>query len=278
MPTIIITSDLHLGITEAPDLQRLRVQLDAAQPDLTVLAGDLGEPLHYFQECLQIFAHLPGATAVLAGNHDVWSSKDHTSRDLWERHLPASTQSAGMIWLEATTWRLGSLAVVGSLAWYDYSGADPVVTPRSDEDFQLIKRLLNNDARYINWSWSDREFADRLGESLKTRLHLLEADPEITDVVVVTHVPLVEAQLVRRPADTDWGLSNAFFGNLTTGERVWSFAKLRAIISGHTHMGRQATMERPGLAPVLTAVVPSDYGKPAALVLDTATWSLSMVR
>ncbi len=45
MSRIIVTSDLHLGISTVQEIQALAEQIASAQPDLTVLAGDLGEGL-----------------------------------------------------------------------------------------------------------------------------------------------------------------------------------------------------------------------------------------
>src|SRR5215472_6081536 len=114
MPTIVVTSDLHLGITSESVLRSLAEQIAAEQPSLTVLAGDLGEPLNKFAACLRLFATLPGRVAVLAGNHDVWARGGYTSRKLWEQHLPEATHAAGMLWLEEENWQQDGLAVAGS--------------------------------------------------------------------------------------------------------------------------------------------------------------------
>ncbi len=276
MAKIIVTSDLHLGITENDLLNQLGTTIAAQRPDLTVLAGDLGEPLENFTECLRIFAGLPGTVAVLPGNHDVWARDGAQSQELLEQTLPSETQSAGMLWLEDAVWRADDLAVAGSMAWYDYSAADPSL-PANMRDFALMKRMLNNDSRYVNWPWTDPEVANRLGAALEQRLSALEADPTIHTVVVVTHVPLVEVQMRRRPDDVTWGISNAYFGNLTLGERVLRFSKVRAVISGHTHIGMAGQVDRAGMAPVAVAVVPSDYGVPRALVYDSATNSIALL-
>src|SRR5579859_5634498 len=110
-PTIVITSDLHLGITKETHIRQLAEQIEIEQPDLTVLAGDIGEGLHNFSACLSIFSRLPGAVAVLAGNHDVWA-RGHHSQDIWERHLPEAVRDAGMLWLEDSIWRQDGVAVV----------------------------------------------------------------------------------------------------------------------------------------------------------------------
>lgn len=144
MPKIAITSDLHLGITAPQQIAALVTEIAAEQPDLTILAGDLGEPIERFRACLALFADLPGAKAVLAGNHDVWAHGQQ-SQDLWERLLPEATRAAGMLWLEDATWRQDGCAVVGSLAWYDYSAVDPGLPPFTPAYYAIHKRDSNND-------------------------------------------------------------------------------------------------------------------------------------
>src|SRR2546429_3962563 len=133
MTKIVITSDLHLGITSAAVLGTLVSTIAAEEPALTVLAGDIGEGLPNVVECLRLFAQLPGEVAVLAGNHDVWARANYSSQDLWERRLPEAVQAAGMIWLEGTVLQHDGVAVAGSLAWDDSSAAGPTVPPYPPE-------------------------------------------------------------------------------------------------------------------------------------------------
>ena len=176
MTKLIVTSDLHLGVTSEKVLHELAEEIAAQEPELTVLAGDLGEPLHHFIKCLKIFSALPGEVAVLAGNHDVWASDSHSSQALWEHFLPDAVRAMRMIWLEETIWQCEGLAVVGSLAWYDYSAVDPMIAPLSTEFYANNKGKYNQDARHINWDWSDPTLAARLGDSLYERLQIVEQD------------------------------------------------------------------------------------------------------
>jgi 3',5'-cyclic AMP phosphodiesterase CpdA len=270
MVRLVVTSDLHLGITLPETLEAMAQRMAAEQPDLTVLAGDLGEPLDYFQECLSLFAELPGDVAVLAGNHDVWAADSHHSQELWENLLPTAVAEAGLLWLENTTWQRDGVAIVGSLAWYDYSAGPPHV-PFEPEHYAQVKERYNNDAVYIDWPWTDPEFAGRLGDDLYARLMGAETDADVSAIVLVTHVPLFEEQLTRRPHDIAWEISTAYFGNLALGRRVLDATKLRAVVSGHTHLGREASLprpDRPDAPPIRLAVVPSEYEAPAYIALD----------
>lgn len=276
MSRIVITSDLHLGITKASTIRTLVSAIEALEPALTVLAGDIGEGLPNFVECLKLFDPLPGDIAVLAGNHDVWARGSTSSQDIWERRLPEAVQTAGMLWLEDTVWQCRDLAVVGSLAWYDYSAADPTFLSHPATFFSERKRFYNLDAKYVCWPWSDQEFATRLGDKLCERLKGLEADPRVGRVLVVSHVPLFEEQMCRKPQDLHWGLSNAYFGNLTLGERVLEMSKVQAVVSGHTHIGREGQVKRPGFPKeraLAVSVLGSDYHAPMYSVIDSVTLS-----
>lgn len=275
MPKIAITSDLHLGITDAARVRALATRMAEDAPDLTVLAGDLGEPLARFQQCLSLFAEMPGQVAVLAGNHDLWNH-GFPSQALWEQHLPQATQAAGMLWLEGHTWRRDDIAVVGSIAWYDYSAVDPTLPPYPPEHFALAKRQFNNDGQYLDWPWTDVDFAQRCEKALCAQLQQAEADPSVRTVLVVTHVPIFEAQISRQPDQARWGFSNAYFGNLTIGRRVAVFTKVRAVISGHTHIGRAGVaphlLQPTTLPPIAVRVLASDYHQPAYVLVDTDDW------
>jgi hypothetical protein len=136
-----------------------------------------------------------------------------------------------------------------------------------------VKRQFNPDAKYIDWPWSDGEFAAHVGDGLCARLEALEAEPAVRAVLVVTHVPLVAEQLFYKPNDQRWGVGNAFFGNLTLGRRVLAFGKVRSIISGHTHIGRSAVtarMQLPDLPPIPVTTLASDYDAPVYVIVDDA--------
>jgi 3',5'-cyclic AMP phosphodiesterase CpdA len=275
---IVVTSDLHLGITEPEIIQALAADIAVERPDLTVLAGDLGEGLTNIMRCLALFRDVPGEVAVLAGNHDVWAREGHSSQELWERALPAAVRDAGMLWLEDAVWRRDGVAVVGSLAWYDYSAVDPHFAGVSPEEFAANKGRFNLDARFVNWAWRDGAFATRLGDDLYARLEAAEQDSTVRAILVVTHVPIFEEQMCRKPNDPRWSYSNAYFGNLTLGQRVLATRKLAAVVSGHTHVGREGRVRRADTpdapeagdrATVSVAVLASDYGSPDYLVVQT---------
>lgn len=266
MTRIVITSDLHLGITMRYEIDEMIAAIAMEQPDLTIIAGDIGEGMTHIRTCLRLFREVPGQMAALAGNHDLWALDGGHSAEVWERELPEAVRAAGMLWLEEDVWRADGLAVAGSIAWYDYSGADPAIPPQTEDYWVETKRQMHPDAKYLDWPWSDIEFAVRCGAGLAARVAALDADPSVNDLLLVTHVPLFREQLVNRPEIPRWGYGNAYFGNLTLGQRVRHSPKLRAVVSGHTHIGVKATLAGEPAAPVW--VNPSDFHKPRYVVYE----------
>lgn len=265
---LAITSDLHLPITKAEAVSALGREIQAFGPQALIVAGDVGESLNDLQHGLQILREQVQCPIwVLAGNHDVWARPPYDSRQLWQDQIPAAVRAAGCHWLEGASFVLDGVAVAGTIAWYDYSAADPNVQASALE-FAQQKFHYNADALRIDWEWSDPEFAERVGSPFLAQLDRLESDPAVQRVVVVTHVPIVEEQMHREPSDRRWAFSNAYFGNLTLGRKVLAYRKVSHIVSGHTHRGKVGTVQRTDGSPILAYVVTSDYEKPNCVALS----------
>lgn len=267
---LAIASDTHLETTGREPIARLIAGIAKAQPDALVLAGDLGNPALLFEECLSLFARLDMPVAVLAGNHDLWvhSPREH-SRELFEEQLPAITRAAGFHWLDGDEpLVLGNVGIAGSIGWYDYSAREASYN-QSDEEIVRIKPTFAWDARHVDWAWSDPEFAAACRARLARQLDALSARPSVDRIVVVTHVPIFESQIARRPDDRDWSLGQPFFGHLTMGALVERYPRVTHVVSGHTHVGMHGEHEREGAPPIATGVVASDYRLPKYLLVET---------
>ena len=258
---LAFTSDLHLGITSSSAIANLARAIGQFDPEALFLVGDIAESLAELSDCLRLIRKSVAAKVfVIPGNHDLWA-RDGSSRAKWESRLAEVVARAGCEWFEARSWSAHGIAVVGTIAWYDYSARAPEArAPLAD--FATQKRYYIRDADELDWDWSDPEFADMVAKPFLETLDRLEADPTVRQIVVATHVPLVECQMSRDPANADWGFTNAYFGNLTLGAKVLARRKVSHIISGHTHVERRGRVARPQGRPVEACVIPSHYNAP----------------
>lgn len=262
-----------MEVTGREPVRRMIAAMDRDSPDAVVLAGDIGNPSFIFAECLAEFHRLGVPVLVLAGNHDVWISQNESSAPLFTKILPRVTRGEGYFWLDGDEPFLledrdgQKVGIAGSMAWYDYSARDPE-RGLTDEQILAMKPRFAMDARCVDWPQSDQEFAAACRERLRKQLDVLEADPDVKAILVVTHVPIFDNQMDRRPEDDFWTLGNPFFGHFTMGEDVARYSKVRWVVSGHTHVAMNGVVEREGMTPIATAVVGSDYHKPRYLIVD----------
>jgi len=268
MPSVklAVTSDLHLPITSSTAIADLAREVEAFAPEALVVAGDVGESLENIARCLALLKRFVACPVwVLPGNHDLWA-RGASSRRLWEELMPRTVEQADCHWLEGKAFVRHGVAVAGTIAWYDYSAADPHVKAPA-RIFAENKRYYNMDGTYIDWDWSDLQFAELAAEPFLATLDRLDADPAVRQTVVVTHVPLLECQMCRDSGNADWAFSNAYFGNLTLGAKVLQRKKVTHVISGHTHVGREAHVQLEDGRLVEARVLASEYGNPAWLGL-----------
>lgn len=271
MIRIAVTSDLHfdrLGVLTDPEqVQRVTGEIADARPNAVVIAGDVGHPLDNFCACLDAFVGLGPHVGVVAGNHDVWRDPTYDSRSLWEEVLPRETRRRGLHWLEHDSIIIDRVAILGSMAWYDYSALRRTLA-KDENFFAAVKSQVSNDAHWIDWAWSDLEMAGRLCDHLVKRLERCENDPSVDHVVIVTHVPVFEQQMSYGPVDSPNYVANAFFANFRTGEAILRFSKVRAVASGHLHLSIRSIVARPPMPEVYACVVGSDYGSPTWVMIE----------
>ena len=263
---IIVTSDTHYHPQWTAALENAVADIAALQPDCLIHAGDVGEGLVGFENMLRLLRAIDCPRLVLPGNHDLWANAGIPSERLWSEKLPQLTRDYSAIWLEGEHWSHHGVGVCGTIGWYDYSGRHPDLNV-SDEEYFARKRRYNADGDRITWQWNDIEFAALVGEAFSTRLAALDADPLIREVLVVTHVPAFVEAITRHPNDMSWNFSNAYFHNLTLGQRIVNSPKVKRVVSAHTHVGVTAQVSGAG-GPIEMQVLPSDYGAPAYAILD----------
>lgn len=271
MNKIIITSDLHCtlsGQLTPPDvILEMKDKIVSLKPDVVILGGDIGHPLFNFEKCLDLFHGIAPKVGVICGNHDIWRNNEFGSEELWNNILPKGVSERGFIWLETDSIQSGKVGIVGSMVWYDYSSLDSSIELYADE-LSLIKGQYVNDGNYIDWHFDDQDFANKLGKGFIKRIKTFQDDDSIADIVVVTHMPLLECQIHRKPQSKRWSISNAYFGNLTLGSSVIKFSKVRWIISGHTHIKKRLTVSRNGMKPLEACMINSKYGSPGFITIE----------
>jgi 3',5'-cyclic AMP phosphodiesterase CpdA len=265
---VAVAADLHVGVTPEEAAHKLVDSIRQEDASMVILAGDLGEPLHRFEKALSLFRDVGTHVAVLAGNHDVWHrTGPHSSRGLWEHLLAEAVARHGFIWLEDEIVVRDDVAIVGTLAWYDYSSRAPGYEDKSNKAFFRTKGAYNNDGNFIDWPWTDIEFADAVGNPFLQRLATACSRPGVAHVIVVTHVPVFREQKVTVQKWNTGG--DAYYGNWTLGRRIESFEKVRMVVSGHTHLGVVAKHLTPDGRAIPAVTIGSEYGKPAYYVIDT---------
>ncbi len=262
---ILITADLHYRPAQRGLFLDFAQRVSAQRPDCFIIAGDVGHPLRLFRRALQLFAGLTCPRLLIAGNHDLYRG-EFGSHDLWQTQLPHVTRSEGFLWLEEGNWRQQAVAVCGTLGWYDYSARAPHLPYTSDE-YRALKRLVNHDADFIDWPWSDIAMARFLQRGFERRLAALEADPAVERIVVVTHWPIFAESAPPRPQSAFWSLLSAYLGNFTLGATVRRARKVRHVVSGHIHRpGRWQIAGAHG--PITFDIVGSRSNEPAWVILD----------
>ena len=259
MPTAIITSDLHLGFDPVDCIQFQKDKMLQLDPAVIIIAGDIGESAKNFRKCLSLFSDVECPVGVVIGNHDLYAyDKKYPSEDLWTRVLPGIVKKLGLVWMEEENIIINGTAFVGTVGWYDYS-AKTVNMP--DRFYDEEKGAIISDGEYINWLRTDKEFAADILAGLVKRLEKAQKDPAIKRIVVVTHVPLFPEQMVHLAGDNQY--ADAYFGNFTMGREILRFSKVTDVISGHTHRPVDDMVGK-----IRIQIVPSDYFKPAFIVLE----------
>jgi 3',5'-cyclic AMP phosphodiesterase CpdA len=280
---IAVTADLHFG-PRHPDgaaaTHALADDLYRDPPDVFVIAGDVGAG-DEFGRCLDLFADLPCAKALVPGNHDIWVRSDDprgNSLDVYRRHLPAEAAARGFHYLDGGPLVLPELrlAVCGSINWYDYSwGVDRLREFTPDwADRLRTKRFTrgrHNDANFVQWSLDDAGFTQQAVEALDD--HLAEALRQVPAALLVTHHPPFRRLNYPKPdpPDLDALMWEAFSGNADLEDVLAKYAgRVPLAFCGHTHFAREASF-----GPTRGYNVGGDYGFKRLLRVD---WPAGAVR
>ncbi|GAB4469897.1 MAG: hypothetical protein Kow00124_05520 [Anaerolineae bacterium] len=230
---VLLTAGLSCTPERRPLLEELAARARAQSPDALVVAGNLGGPPEQFEAALALFNDLTCPRAVLAGNRDVWHHTGHAdSQTLWETMLPRAAARHGWTWLESRNLVVDRVGICGTIGWYDYSARDHGLGYTADQ-YESLKGLVSDDAHYINWGWSDREFAALVGARFSGRLDALENSREIDYILVVTHFPVFQQLVPLVATDVRSRFAAAYAFNLSLARVITPKSKVRYVISGH---------------------------------------------
>jgi len=262
--TIAVTSDLLLGASTGASIDTLIDALAGSGADAVVLAGNIGENdaqlIRFFKQAKLAMAC---PIAFIPGNHSLFFREDITSEALLTGHLARLCKDYGIHYLPGNPFQIGALALAGSLAWYDYSAADPTAHLSLEDHVQFRQEHNIPEALRIDWGWSDREVADSVSTLLAQDIQRLESDPNVTNILVVTHFPVFDWQIPRDPGNRLAGLRNAYQGNLTVGRYLLGREKVRGVVSGHVPSSGCRILHRDPLPPMPTWLVGSTPDSPA---------------
>jgi len=273
---LAFTADLHWGSNPRGDeaTRLLLAFVRANPPDVLVLAGDVGAGNH-FASCLALFVDLPCRKALVPGNHDIWVTSDDPRGDsltVYRSHLPALCAAAGFHYLDRGPLVLpqASLALVGSINWYDYSWSLEALQRQFPDWEERLRRKRftrgrHNDANFVRWPFDDVRFTAEVTAILRD--HLQQARVQAGQVIVVTHHPPFYGLSFPRsepPTSLDGLLWDAFSGNRIVEALLAKHATaIRFAFCGHTHRARENN-----LADIRGYNIGGDYHFKRLLCLD----------
>lgn len=261
--TVAVTSDLLTGAASPASILSLIDALAGSGADAVVMAGNIGEN---DGQIGQFFKRLRQAVACpigfVPGNQDLFYRNETSSEALLGTHLPALCEANGIQFLPGNPIAVGSLGIVGSMAWYDYSAADPTAHLTLEDHVQFKQDRNVPEALRIDWGWSDPEVAENSARRLEADLSTIKGNPTISRVLAVTHFPVFDWQIPRDPGNRLAALRNAYEGNLNIGRSLMRHPCLSGVVSAHVPHGGCRVLHRDPLPPIPTWLVGSSPDAP----------------
>ena len=250
---VALTSDLHVDHhpeVAALVLEEIRSRTDGDGADLLIIAGDLTHHEDRLEAALTTLRPAARAAVFVAGNHDLWVKKDPTSptsRDRYERSVPARARSAGFHPLGFDALTVDGYRIVGVTGWYDYSLRNRELdSVFSMDDYRRGSwgRLRWNDKLHVVWPGDDGDLLDDVA-ICETQILALERQlavaPSEPTIVVTHHLPF--QVLTTSKGEPPWDFLNGFMGSARLGEAILRTPGVRLAVAGHTHFRKSAVLD-----------------------------------
>jgi 3',5'-cyclic AMP phosphodiesterase CpdA len=271
---LALTSDLHVD-HHAEVIPLVAERVRALAPDVLIVAGDVSHKLETLEAALAGLRAAAPRLLFVPGNHDLWTLPDApTSRERYERDIPAVCARAGADAIGQAPVEIGGVVFCGVTGWYDYSlrnrELDGTFTLADYEKGQWGRLRWNDTARVV---WPDDDGLELDAPAIcAVQVAALEAqlaDAGARPTVVVTH-HLPFHGLVTSKGEPPWDFINGFMGSERLGEAMLRAANVRAGVCGHTHFRKRVDVDgRAGRFTVETSPVgyPREYARMAGLTL-----------
>ena len=284
MTKMLYISDSHLRKPEDNAFRALLKSIEAVvemdEVEALMLGGDISDFTDGFRRVLTdlsngLFSGIP--ILVVSGNHDVWEQYwKHNHKDtghIFFKEMPKICNSLDNVyWMEGEVKQFDNWLIAGTMGWYDYSskreGPDGIKT-MDDNFFHYNKAGHSADARFAHFSLKDVELSNLLRRNLLAAIDREIDKPGVDNLAVFTHVPMFPIDITWKPMDYHWNLGCQYFYNLTLGDELLLYEKLKLTISGHTHFGREELLSKNPYNGYFQHLVSyGDYGYPEAFELD----------
>ncbi|MBC8105792.1 MAG: metallophosphoesterase [Anaerolineae bacterium] len=266
---MLATADLHYNHHRSKPLadeliDEMNRLCDQSHIDALLLVGDTavadGDSL---EQCLSRI-RFAGEKIFVAGNHELWT-RSADSYEIFRDILPQRVRALGWRWLEDDPFVAPdrSVAIVGSVGWYDYSFAirqlgiplrfyEQKVSPGAAARLSQFDSLLIdssdvppnameivarwNDGKFVKLHRSDKAFLEELLANLQSQLDALHDVPHL--LAAIHHVPFDE--LLPPKHGSQWDFVRAYLGSRRVGELLRRYPNVRDVICGHSHFQVEA--------------------------------------
>jgi predicted phosphohydrolase len=267
MPRVAWLTDIHLDHASDEAIDRLVSDLQAADADIVLVGGDIGEARNFADFLKLISGSVSGQTYFVLGNHDYYRSS-----------IAGVRQQAASLNSESITWLTGSepialgndTVLIGNGGWGDARIGDVFGTEIYLNDYAFIEELRDVATPGIMTEelvFKLNSLGDEAAVSIASKLDTAFA--MASHVMVLMHVPPYREACWYQGKQTDDNWAPHFtckaVGDVLTAAMEQRPNKSMTVLCGHTH-GEGTADILPNLK-VRTAG--AGYGRPAiADVID----------